>query len=53
MITLQTFDRVTTFPYGTNVIKVCDSEMMIVRDFFVKNCVDCPFYDEIMLQRQR
>ena len=27
---LQTFDRVTTFPYGTNAIKVCESEMLRV-----------------------
>ena len=33
---LQTFDRVTTYPYGTNAIKVCESEMMIVRDFLGK-----------------
>ena len=44
---LQIFDKVTTFPYGTNTIKVCESEMMIVRDFSVKNYGDCPFYDEI------
>ena len=25
---LQTFDKVTTFPYGTNVFKVCESEML-------------------------
>ena len=25
---LQTFDRVTTYPYGTNVFKVCESEML-------------------------
>ena len=29
---LQTFDRVTTYPYGTNVFKEFESEMMIVRD---------------------
>ena len=33
---LQTFDRVTTFPYGTNAFKVCESEMMIVRDPLLK-----------------
>ena len=27
---LQTFDRVTTYPYGTNAIKVCESEMLRV-----------------------
>ena len=25
----QTFDKVTTFPYGTNVFKVCESEMLL------------------------
>ena len=25
---LQTFDKVTTFPYGTNVFKMCESEML-------------------------
>ena len=27
---LQTFDRVTTYLYGTNAIKVCESEMLRV-----------------------
>ena len=31
---LQSFDRITTYPQGTNVFKVCESEMMIMRDFF-------------------
>ena len=26
---LQTFDRVTTYPYGTGAFKVCKSEMMV------------------------
>ena len=25
---LQTSDRVTTYPYGTNTFKVCESEML-------------------------
>ena len=25
---LQTFDRVTTYPFGTNVFKVCESEIL-------------------------
>ena len=25
---LQTFDKVTTFHYGTNVFKLCESEML-------------------------
>ena len=50
---LQTFGNITTYPYGTNAFKVCESEMMIVRGYFVENYADCPFYDEIMLQQQR
>ena len=30
----QTFDRVTTYPYGTNAFKVCESEMLMVKDLF-------------------
>ena len=26
--TLQTFDRITTYPYGTNAFKVCECEML-------------------------
>ena len=25
---LRTFDRITTYPYGTNDFKVCESEML-------------------------
>ena len=25
---IQTIDKVTTFPYGTNIFKVCESEML-------------------------
>ena len=25
---LQTYDKITTYPYGTNAFKVCESEMM-------------------------
>ena len=25
---LQTFDNITTYPYGTNAFKVCESEML-------------------------
>ena len=49
---LQIFDKITTYPYRRNAIKVCESEMMIVRDFFVKNYADCPFYDGIILQQR-
>ena len=26
---LQTSDRITTYPYGTNAFKVCESEMLL------------------------
>ena len=29
---VQTFDVVTTYPHGTNSFRVCESEMMIMRD---------------------
>ena len=28
---LQTSDRITTYPYGTNAFKVCESEMLMVK----------------------
>ena len=37
----------------TNAFKVCESEMMIVRDFFVEKYADCPFYDQTVLQSQQ
>ena len=26
---IKTFDRVTTYPYGANVFKVCENEMLL------------------------
>ena len=26
---IQTFDKVTTYPYGTNVLKVCENVMLL------------------------
>ena len=31
---LQTFDRITTYPYGANAFKVCKREMLVVKDLF-------------------
>ena len=42
---LQTFNRVTTYPYETPAVKVCENEM---RYLFVKKYVDCLFYSEIV-----
>ena len=44
---LQTFDRIRTYPYGTNVFKICENEMLMVKDLFFEkkminfdNCVN-------------
>ena len=29
---IQTFDKVTTYPYGTNVFKVCEKEMLLKKN---------------------
>ena len=31
---IQTFDGIETYPYGTNAFKVCESEMLIIKDLF-------------------
>ena len=31
---LQTFHKIRTYPYGANAFKVCDNEMLIVKDLF-------------------
>ena len=31
---LQTFDRITTYPYGANAFKVRESEILAVKDLF-------------------
>ena len=28
---IQTFDRITTYPYGINAFKVCENEMLAKR----------------------
>ena len=42
---LQTSDKITTYPYGTNAFKVWESEMIVVRDLLVKKD------DEIVLKQ--
>ena len=34
--TLQTFDRVKIYPYEANAFKVCESEMLMVKDLFLE-----------------
>ena len=33
---LQSFDRIKTYPYGTNAFTVCESEMQMVKRFLKK-----------------
>ena len=33
---LQTFDKITTYPYGTNDFKVCESEMLNGKRFIFR-----------------
>ena len=33
---LQTFDKITTYPYGTNAFKVCENEMIASKN---KKCI--------------
>ena len=47
---LQTFNRVTIYPHWAPTVKVCESEVMVVRDLFVEKYVDCPFYGEMALK---
>ena len=30
---LQTYVRITTYPYGTNAYKLCESEMMALKKY--------------------
>ena len=39
---LQTFDKITIYPYGTNAFKVCEKNKQCI-----KNYADCQFCDEI------
>ena len=48
---LKTFDRIGTYLHGTNIFKVYESKIMIVRDLFVENYSNCLLYDEIILQQ--
>ena len=50
---LQSFDKITTNPYETNAFNVRESEMMIVRDFFVEDYGDYLFCYEIISIRNK
>ena len=36
---IQTFDRVTTYPYGTNIFKVCENEMLLKKNKVMRDQV--------------
>ena len=42
---LQTSDRITTYPYGTNVFKVCESEMLMAKDLFFEKLLMKQYYN--------
>ena len=46
---LQLFDGTETYSYGTNVFKVCESEMMVLRNFIRYEICRLPLYGEIVL----
>ena len=39
---LQAFDGITTYPYGTNDFKVCESEMLMVKDLLFEIVIPLP-----------
>ena len=48
---LQTFDKIKTYPYATHDFKASETEKMTMRSLMLENYTDCPFYDEIILQK--
>ena len=30
---IQTFDKITTYPYGINIFKICENEMLLKNKF--------------------
>ena len=30
---IQTYDKITTYPYGTNIFKICENEMLLKNKF--------------------
>ena len=36
---LQTFDGITTYPFGSNAFKVCESEMLTKKKVIPLNCI--------------
>ena len=33
---IQTYDKITSYPYGTNIFKICENEMLLKNKFSVK-----------------
>ena len=34
---IQIYDKITTYPYGTNIFKICENEMLLKNKFIVKD----------------
>ena len=30
---IQTYDKITTYPYGTNILKICENKMLLKNKF--------------------
>ena len=45
---LQTFDRITTYPYGTNAFKVCESEMLSKYKWLILIIIPTRFKQDII-----
>ena len=50
---LQKINSVARYRYGTLAVKMCEIEMMVLRNLFVKKYVGCPFYGEIVLKKHK
>ena len=36
---IQTFDKITTFPYGTSVFKICENEMLLKNKLLIRTVI--------------
>ena len=50
---LQPSNKTTMYLHGTNVFKICKSEMIILRSLMLENYTYCPFYYKIILQSRQ
>ena len=51
---MQTFDKITTYPYGTNAFKVCESEMIAVKKQHInKKCILITWINLTMINQDK